>query len=544
MQSLVGAEISPEELARRIRHLRDDWRTLNRGAGEDVAPQLQQFDEAADRAYEPCREYFARQAEVRRENQAHREALLERLTTFAAEQAGDDVNWSLVRQALVESRREWQQYSPVDQAVVKALQDRFHAVHRDLQARLDAEYARNVQQKTQLIARVAELLTLEDTRQAIEETKSVQRAWKSVGPVPRNRDNALWEEFRKQCDAVFQRSSQEMAAYSAALETNQAQALALCENIERLADTTGVELLAGTQQLNELRAQFESLELPRANARQLYARFGKATTRCMDAVRRQRAAEARRGWLETFQAAARVRAFALGTVEGRSAAECEPLRLAAESSVSDLAHAPKGVRTLLENQLLKITNGTINADVAANEAALRLLCVRAELIAGVESPADDSALRREYQMQRLVGSMQRGERVSPAEIGDLALEWITVGPVPAATTTHCWPDSSVVTPAANDRLALFGVGLDEPVHELAPFEQRFHADVFVAAVDVAEVGADEDGLDAVSRDSRRIQELSVGATRLHHRHDRYARPVFPGQLLERTKDGRRQRRRR
>ena len=50
MQSLVGAEISPEELARQIRRLRDEWRTLHRGAGEEPTPEWQQFDEAAERA--------------------------------------------------------------------------------------------------------------------------------------------------------------------------------------------------------------------------------------------------------------------------------------------------------------------------------------------------------------------------------------------------------------------------------------------------------------------------------------------------------------
>jgi hypothetical protein len=51
------------------------------------------------------------------------------------------------------------------------------------------------------------------------------------------------------------------------------------------------------------------------------------------------------------------------------------------------------------------------------------------LIAGEATPPEDLELRREYQMKRLVESMGRGERVAPAALDDLALEWITVGPV-------------------------------------------------------------------------------------------------------------------
>jgi hypothetical protein len=432
MQSLVGADISPEELARQIRKLRDEWRTLHRGAGEEPTPEWQQFDEAAERAYEPCREHFARQAEQRKQNQQRREALLERLATFASGQDGEQPDCPLIRQVIFEARQEWQQYAPVDQSVVKPLQARFRAQLDELQARLDAEYARNVQAKRDMIARVAELVTLEDTRQAIEESKGLQRAWKTVGLVPRHQDNALWEEFRRNCDAVFERSSQEWAAHGAALEANQTRATGLCEEIERIATLPGESLLPAIKQLDELCSEFESLELPRASARDLRQRFNRATDRCAESIRGHREAAARRGWTDLFAAAAQVRAYALATALGRSSDDCESLRTAAASSVASLEHAPKGTRALLERQMEKVATGAISADLAASEAALRLLCIRAELISDAPTPPEDLPLRREYQMQRLVASMGRGERATTTDLDGLALEWLTVGPVEAA----------------------------------------------------------------------------------------------------------------
>ena len=433
MQSLIGADLAPDELARQIRHLRDDWRTLNRGVGDDFSEEMQQFDEAANRAYEPCKEYFAHQAELRKENQAQREVLLERLARFAEEQSGENANWRLVQQAISESRRDWQHYSPVDQSVARALQDRFHTVVRDLQSRLDAEYARNVQAKRDLIARATSLLGLADTRQAIDETKALQQGWKTVGIVPRSQDNALWEEFRLQCDAVFQRSSQEMAARGAALGANETQALSLCEQLERIAEMTGDELQVGAGPLNDLRNQFESLELPRSAARPIQTRFTRAMGRVNDALRRHRADEARRAWSALQAAAAHVRDYALAHALAKPQSEREARRLAAESAMASLVNAPKGTRAILEQRLAAVTEGTINTDLAANEAALRLLCVRAELIANIDSPTEDLPLRREYQMHRLVRSMERGERVTPAELDDLAREWLAVGPVAAST---------------------------------------------------------------------------------------------------------------
>jgi len=429
MQALVGAAISPEELAQRIRRLRDEWRTLNRGAGEDTAPEWQPFQAAAERAYEPCKEHFARQAELRRENQASREALLARLAAFAEAQAGEQADWRLISQVVFEARNEWRQYAPVDLAAVKPLQARFHALLGDLQARLEAEYARNVEAKRALIARAAELVNVEDTRRAIEESKQLQRTWKTVGIVPRRQDNALWDEFRRHCDAVFQRSSQETVAHAVALEANHAQAIALCEALERIAGLDGEPLQAGLPQVPELRARFESLDLPRPVASDLRRRFARAAERCDEAQRRQRAAAARQGWTDLFAAAAQVRAYALAAVEGRPVADCEALRASAESAMAGLAQAPKGMRAILEQQLAAVAAGTISTDLAANAQALRLLCVRAELIAGADTPPEDLELRREYQMRRLVQSMAHGERDTPADLDQLAAEWLAAGPV-------------------------------------------------------------------------------------------------------------------
>jgi hypothetical protein len=433
MQSLIGADMSPEQLARQIRHLRDEWRTLNRGATDDATPEWKAFDEVANRAYEPCRVHFAKQAEQRRENQAQREAIIERLTAFAAQQAGEDVDLRSVQQVLTEARNEWQKYAPVEQNVVKSLQARFHAVLDELRGRLDGVYDRNVEAKRAIIARAAGLVTLEDTRRAMDEAKGLQREWKNAGPVPHRQDKALWEEFRRHCDAVFQKSAQQFAAHGAALEAGQSRAVGLCEELERLAGSAGEELEAGAKRLTELRHEFESLELPRGAARDLRRRFFEAGDRAFEAAGRRRADAARRVWTDLFAAGAQVHAYALAAIQGQAPADCEALRDAAASAVAGIAHAPKAARTALEQQLAMIAEGKVSADFDANESALRMLCIRAELAVGRPTPAEDAERRREYQIQRLAASMGGGERPTPTDLDALALEWFAAGPVEAAT---------------------------------------------------------------------------------------------------------------
>jgi hypothetical protein len=433
MQALTTAELSPEERARRIRHLRDDWRTVNRGAGPEAAADNEQFDALAERAYEPCREHFARQAEARKQNEVRREELLERLNGLIAEPVDERTDWRALQRALSDSRREWREHAPVDAAVIESLQARFRAATDELQQRLDGEYARNVAARRDLVDRAAVLVGLEDVRTAVDEAKALQRAWTTIGLVPRRDDEKLWTEFRRHCDAVFARIVQERAAHDAAIDAARTEAGAICDALERIAGLEGDELIAAEPEALELRRRFEMLDLPRPAARGLQQGFTRATRRLEEALRRHHAMAERRGWTDLYAASDRARQLELAILEGASAEELESLRSTAESAVAALGHAPKAGRAALEQRLARSARGELPDDLAANERALRLLCVRAELVAEVATPPEDLELRREYQMQRLMASMGQGRRESPAALEELALEWLAAGPVESPT---------------------------------------------------------------------------------------------------------------
>jgi hypothetical protein len=426
MESLIDATVEPQALADRIKTLQEDWRTLSRGAGESAEEEWQRFHQAAQKAYQPCKAYFEAQAQHRQENLQHRQALLDRLAAFEASQNWEQPDWRDVLLALRESRQEWRRYSAVDRAANKPLQQKFDALTNGLQARLDAEYERNLKAKRTLVDRTQKLLASEDSRAAIEEVKAIQQQWRTVGMVPRDEDQRLWEEFRQHCDAIFQKRQHESNEYTAALEANRASAVALCEELESGAALSGEELKAVANKVPELRAAFEALgEFPRSEARGLHNRFERAVERCDQAVERQRAIDEERGWSNLFDAANHVRAYRLSVARAADDSQKEALRAAAEGSIAGVV---QGVGVL--KKALASENG---GDVAANEKVLRLLCVRAEIMTDTPTPAEDQGLRREYQVQRLMQSMGQGAGAGDAHLDTMALEWVSVGPTEEAT---------------------------------------------------------------------------------------------------------------
>ena len=90
---------------------------------------------------------------------------------------------------------------------------------------------------------------------------------------------------------------------------------------------------------------------------------------------------------------------------------------------------PRDAGAILGQQLSRADAGDVPADVAANEAVLRRLCIRAEVLTDVPTPPEDQGFRREYQLQRLVHSMGQGVSADPAQLDALALEWLAAGPV-------------------------------------------------------------------------------------------------------------------
>lgn len=422
MQSLIGAEMSAEELARQVRRLRDEWRTLHRGAADEPGPEREQFEQLAERAYEPCREHFARQAATRAANRERRQALLERLRAFIARQAADSPpDLRLLQQVLTEARREWREHAPVDQDAVKPLQEQLAALLDPLQETLDAGYAANAQARRDLITRAVELATASDTRAAIQQARELQRAWKQLGPVRRKDSDALWEEFHRHCDAVFQRSAQEAAAHGASLESQRARAAALCEEAERAAALRDEALTEASRQLGGWRQEFDSLELPRAAARELRQRFQRAVEACEAALRRERASGERRGLRDALHADALLRACAPALLQGTPEAEAAE-RLAAAREALD--RAPRPLRAALQRRFDGMTARTVASDPEAAAVRLRMLCVRAEIAAGLPSPPEDAELRRGHQMQRLVGAMTQGRRAESESPQDLLVEWV------------------------------------------------------------------------------------------------------------------------
>ena len=427
MEALIGSKENPDRLADHIKRLQEEWKALTKGSGERSEADWERFHQAAQAAYQPCREHFAAQAQIRHDNLELRKALLAKLRDFNSAQNWEDPDWKEIARALRLARQEWQRHTPVDRASNKPIQESFDALMHTAQSRLDAEYARNIEHKKALISQAKQLIDAQESRKAIDEMKRLQLAWREVGIVPHFQEQPLWEEFKQQCDGIYENSRRQYTAFVSELEDHKIKALDLCAAAERLAGLTGPQILEGLKQLPQLREEFAAVgELPKDSTHALNNRFQRALKQLEANAAQQHTLDRERSWSDFLEAGNQIRLQRLATIENAAAAQLQASARATREFIDGVTQWPKGGLQAIQHELTRAAS----TDIALNETALRTLCIRAEILTDTATPSEDQSLRRNYQVQRLVQTMGQGTQADPQQMTALTFEWITVGATP------------------------------------------------------------------------------------------------------------------
>jgi hypothetical protein len=444
MEALVGSEASPPEIATRVREARARWKDLAPGNPRLSQKLWHRFNDAAGKAYEPCQGWYAERAEERKANLARREEMTAAIAGLAdaLEADGFDdaaADWKSLAKQRRELERRWREAGPVDRKAAKAQEKAFRAALARLDGHLDRERKRCLREREALIAQVEALHGTDDSRDAIEQCKALQRHWQVTVPLQRKREQALWERFRGACDVLFEQhkevQSQRRASARAAIEAREA----LCARLEALLGVDADGLADARREADRLRAEWR--EAPRAPRREgdgLERRFDELRRRFLGHGRRVER-EQSRATLEALRARAAlcVEAEVLAAAGAVQEAALEALRgrweLLPDAGVGDDAEA---VTERFEQACACAAAGGDAALVDAyggNRAAREALCLRMEIAAGVDSPPEFAEARMKAQLSRLASAFgdrrhPDGDAEDPADGESIVRRWCVAGP--------------------------------------------------------------------------------------------------------------------
>ncbi len=398
MEALIALEIAPQEKAILIKQLQDEWKQLG-PTGPDRAKALwQRFSEASERAYEPCREFNRQQSEIRQQNLAARQTICEQLQQFLQQTDWQAPEWPTVERAIKIAKEEWRRASPVERKAGRALKDQFDTLITELRAHLQEEYRRNIEQKQQLVDQAEALIDHDDLAEAIEQAKRLQQRWRAIGLTPRSANQKKWQAFRAACDAIFARRDESRHARQAAREAHKQQAEALCSEVEALSRLDDAPLAASNKQLQQAIETFSTLEgLPAALRRRFEEACNNHRQQLAGLARRSQAAQLG----EALRKARICDALESSLLQGGAP---DAALLAQWDSSIEL---PTPLAQRLETRLKLAEQGQSDPDrnhlqsrQGDSLARRRLLCIQAEILAQLESPAEAKEARIKYQLER------------------------------------------------------------------------------------------------------------------------------------------------
>ncbi|WP_210396196.1 DUF349 domain-containing protein [Motiliproteus sediminis] len=395
--------------AAQLKELQQQWKQLD----SPLIPHglRRQYQQANDRAYSNCRDYFDQQRQLRQQNLSQRERLCEQLDHLL-----QHTDWSRADlKSLVASNRQlrsdWRHFSPVERAPGKKLQKRFNQGLKALEQQLDQMRRSNGELKQQLTGQAERLLGDSDLDAGAEQARELQRQWKQLGPTERELEQQLWPRFNDACNQLHQRAKTARA-------DNEEQARQQCEALcVELEDTHQPLPLSPARLQQQFQQQLDQL----ADGRRLQRRFETALF-----AYQLRCHPQEPDWSALQQLEQQCQQLEKALLDGQQP-PLQPINGTLPETLADDVRAAVAARLDALQRISAAPDG-IDALLASSDRALRLLCIRREILCGQTTPDEDQALRMEYQMERLQDALQQDSNEPTCVRSMLQLQrlWLTV----------------------------------------------------------------------------------------------------------------------
>lgn len=207
-------------------------------------------------------------------NVAIQEQLCARMETL---RAAEDLD--AAAREVRELQEQWRKAADVPRAQADTLWKRFKAAHDEVWARCEAHFASqaveraaNLERKLALCAQAEALSESTDWIKTSEALKALQAEWKTIGPVSRGREKAVWERFRTACDRFFTRRHDDLANRKATWADNLARKEALCARAEAIAESTEWE--QASAEIRQLQNEWKTIgPVKKSKSEAIWQRF-------------------------------------------------------------------------------------------------------------------------------------------------------------------------------------------------------------------------------------------------------------------------------
>jgi hypothetical protein len=367
-----------------------------------------------------------------------------------------------VARKMRELQGRWKQVAAAPRAQGEALWRRFKTAQDEAYARTETffaaqnqERAKNLARKEELCASVEALADSTDWVKTAQQIQKLQADWKTIGPVMRGHEKAIWERFRSACDRFFTRRQEDLKKRKDEWSTNLARKEELCARAEALADSNEWEGAAG--ELKRLQAEWKTIgPVRKSKSDAVWQRFRTACDRFFDRYKHRDQADLQAKVAVRDEVVRQLEALA-PAAEAEATAAPEGLYASVQTARQKWSQAPELPRAVQEELAVRY-HQALGKLVAAWPAAFAGTDLDPDatrkrmekLVARVEElvPAKTSAPARQLSPAELLAQQWRERlasntmgsrsqdsddakwRAAEQEIRNAQSQWMRLGPVP------------------------------------------------------------------------------------------------------------------
>ena len=182
----------------------------------------------------------------------------------------------------------WREIGPVTMEQKDSIWERFKIASTTINKRhqehfdeIKNEQLKNLELKENLCTVVEGALELETPKNHKEweeisnQIIETQKVWKTIGFAPKKDNSAVYERFRKACDAFFTKKKNYFESIKSDLNDNHQIKMDICIQAEALANATNFK--QATEQIKELQTKWKQVgPTSRKNSEEIWNRFRKA----------------------------------------------------------------------------------------------------------------------------------------------------------------------------------------------------------------------------------------------------------------------------
>lgn len=272
----AGKETDLAATARALRELHTEWQQVAEAPRQSAQRLWDRFRTATDFIRSRCEPFFAKRREERGAAQQHRLTLVEE-----AEALAESNDWAKAATRFQAMQAEWQALGRPAGESDRQLFQRFRTASNAFFARRREDltdrkkvWAENLEHKEALCARAEELATSTEWDSAAAAMKRLQAEWKTIGPVRKNKSDAIWARFRAAADTFFERYH---SRHEIALASKLAEREAVVIELETLAATEGELPATAAEDVQRLRTTWNrSVPVPVPGMKGLNDRWQRA----------------------------------------------------------------------------------------------------------------------------------------------------------------------------------------------------------------------------------------------------------------------------